>query len=73
MIELFPGVSEEVKKLISYCIDLAFLQPTPLECAKVVNNFRKSCRTEEEKDFLDFYFNLRLELLNNEGDNNELF
>lgn len=69
MIELFNNVSNEVKELISYCVDLAFLQPTPLECASVVNDFRKTCKTEEEKDFLDFYFNLRLELLNNEGDN----
>lgn len=69
MIELFPNVSIHIRDLAKYWIDLALRQTNPMESAKIMLEFINSCNTQEEKDFIDFYFNLRMEQLKNEGNN----
>ena len=69
MVELFPNVPEHIRELAKNWVDLALKQPNPFEGVKMVSNFAHSCKTEEEKEFVDFYFRLRLEQLKNESNN----
>ena len=36
------------------------LNPDPQEGAKEIFAYRKTLKPEEEKDFVDFYFNMRM-------------
>lgn len=63
MIELFPNISEEFRERVKLAADLAFLQKFP---AEFLNEFTNLCASEEERDYCEFYFNLRVERMLNE-------
>lgn len=67
MIELFPNVRDSTKQLAKNWVDLALIQDNKLTGAKMVFDFKNTCNNEEEKDFVDFYFKLRMEQLLNES------
>ena len=69
MIELFTNVPDYVKELAKYWVDLALQQKNLFEGVKMVSEFANSCLTEEDREFVDFYFKLRLEQLKNENNN----
>ena len=69
MIELFPNVPQHIRDLAKEWVDLALRQSNPFEGVKMVSNFANSCSTEEEKEFVDFYFRLRMEQIKNESNN----
>lgn len=69
MIEIFPNVSEQTRQFAKYWVDLALKQPKPIDGLKMVSDFSDSCFTEEEKNFVDFYFYMRMEQLKNESNN----
>ena len=69
MIELFPNVPGYVREQAKFWVDFALKQKNPFEGAKMVSNFANSCQTEEDKEFVNFYFNLRLEQIRNESNN----
>lgn len=69
MVELFANVPEYIRELAKYWVDLALKQRNPMDSIKMVLEFANSCPTEEEKDFVDFYFRLRLEQIKNENNN----
>ena len=60
MIELFANVSKKVKDETKFWVEIAMLNPDPQEGAKEILAYRKTLKTEEEKDFVDFYFNMRM-------------
>lgn len=60
MTELFENVSEKQKNNIRFMIDLNLLCQDPRETAQRLIDFRKTLMTEEEKEFMDFYFNMRI-------------
>ena len=60
MIELFTNVSKKVKDETKFWVDIAMLNPNPQEGAKEILAYQNTLKTEEEKDFIDFYFNLRM-------------
>ena len=60
MIELFTNVSKKVKDETKFWVDIAMLNPNPQEGAKEILTYQNTLKTEEEKDFVDFYFNLRI-------------
>lgn len=60
MIELFANVSKKVKDETKFWVDIAMLNPNPQEGAKEILAYQNTLKTEEEKDFVDFYFNLRM-------------
>ena len=60
MVELFTNVSKTVKDRTKFWVDIAMLNPNPLEAAKEILSFQKTLDTEEEKNFVDFYFNMRM-------------
>lgn len=60
MKEIFNNVSKTVKDRTKFWVDIAMLNPNPQEAAKEILAFQKTLETQEEKDFVDFYFNLRM-------------
>lgn len=60
MIELFANVSKKVKDETKFWVEIAMLNPDPQEGAKEILAYRNTLKTEEEKDFVDFYFNMRM-------------
>lgn len=69
MKELYANVSDSIKTLTHYWVELALRQNNPMDGARMISNLVDSCSTEEEKEFVDFYFNLKLEQLLNESNN----
>ena len=64
MTELFTNISQEKKDLAASAWDIAIAQNTPAEAAEVLNNIVEYYRlmwTEEEIEFLQFYFNMQME------------
>ena len=61
MIELFVERPQEVKDKIRTYIDSVLKNFQLLDAAKIINEFANSCTDEEEQNFIDFYFNLKLE------------
>lgn len=68
MIELFADVSKQVKDRAKFWVDIALLNPDPLERAQKILNFRNSLEREDEKEFVDFYVNLRALQARDEGE-----
>ena len=60
MIELFANVSKKVKDETKFWVEIAMLNPDPQEGAKEILAYQKTLKTEEEKNFVDFYFNMRM-------------
>ena len=69
MIELFTDVPQYVKDLAKGWVDLALQQSNPLKTVQIMNDFTNSCLTDRDKEFVEFYFQLRLEQLKNENNN----
>lgn len=65
MIELFENISEKSRKQAEFIFDMAMLQPNISSTLKVLNDYTDACFNEEEKQFVEFYFNLRMENLLN--------
>lgn len=60
MVELFPNVSKKVKDETKFWVEIAMLNPDPQEGAKEILAYQSTLKTEEEKNFVDFYFNMRM-------------
>lgn len=69
MIELFPNLSESFKERARFIIDLALQRETLPEAIEIIKDFSALCTQEEEKDFLQFYLNIKKEALTNENNN----
>lgn len=66
MIELFPDIPEQVRKNAEFMFEMALRQKNILSTIKVLNEYTETCSSEEEKEFVEFYFNMRMEQLLNE-------
>ena len=69
MTELYENVSDEVRQVAELSWKIAMTMKNPVESAKFldnVTNFYAHRYTEEEIEFLRFYFNLRMEMIINE-------
>ena len=69
--EIFQDISKELKACAEFIFNMATRQINPQSALKILNNFTNSCVNEEEKQFVEFYFNLRMEQLLNGNDNNQ--
>lgn len=61
MIELFTELPQEIKDGIRMYVDSVLEDFQLLDAAKVISEFANNCIDEEEQNFIDFYFNLKLE------------
>ena len=66
MIEIFSDISEETRQQAEYWVDLALKQSNPLEAVKILTDLRGVQENERDKEFIDFYVNMRLGHLTNE-------
>ena len=69
MTELYSHIRQEVKDIAEGAWDLAIAQHTPAEAAELLNTvveYHKLIYTQEEVEFLQFYFNMQMEMIKNE-------
>lgn len=69
MTEIFASIPEEVKTQTQLIADFIFSQLEPEAGLKFIENYISSSENEEERDFIRFYFNMRMEQLLNENNN----
>lgn len=69
MVELFAELPEEIKRKNELIIDYALQKFDPEQCLSFISNYINSCEDEEEKQFVIFYFSLKMEQLLNENNN----
>ena len=60
MIELFKDIEPARKRIISTYIDSCFYEKEPKAIAEKIYSYRKMIKNEQEKQFIDFYFNMLL-------------
>lgn len=73
MTEIFENISQEVRDLADFIWRVAAAQDNPLKAAEFLNNtteYLRNLYSEEEMAFLQFYFDLQMEMIKNETDNN---
>ena len=66
MEEIFKNVSDRVKGIASTVWSLAMAQDNPIKAAEFLNtatNYYDKMLTDEEIDFLRFYFNMKMEAM----------
>lgn len=61
MKEIFENIPQTVRERTQFWIDLSFAWFKPEEGAKMLNDYRNSLKTEEEREYLDFCFSARME------------
>ena len=69
MIELFTDIPVIIKQELARIIDIAVDSMDLKDCAELVAAFAKE-RPDNEQDFIDFYFHLKMEQLKNEDNSN---
>lgn len=69
MTEIFANIPEEVKEQTKLVANFIFSQLEPESGLKFMESYIASCENEEEKEFIRFYFNMRMEQLLNENNN----
>lgn len=66
MTELFTNIRQEVKSIAEGAWIIAINQFSPADAADILNNvveYYKKTWTEEEIEFLQFYFNMKMEAM----------
>jgi len=66
MQEIFENVGDKTKEIAEISWRLAMSQNNPIEAAEFLNNitnYYDKILTEEEVNFLRFYFNMKMELM----------
>ena len=69
--EIFINIPEKVKKQAEFIFDMAMRQKNLLSATRMLNNYTNTCFDEEEKDFVNFYFNVRMEQILNGNNSNK--
>lgn len=68
--EIFMDISDILKLRTEFIFNMAIRQKNPQSVVKILNDFTNTCINEKERQFVEFYFNLRMEqLLNGNNDN----
>ena len=65
MVEIFANISDDVKQKAEIMWKMALWQPNPFKAAELLNTlteYYKKRWTEEEVDFLRFYFQTQMEM-----------
>ena len=66
MTEIFADISDNVRNKADIIWRIAINQPSPAQAAKFLNDITEYYRmkwTEEEVDFLQFYFQTQMEMV----------
>lgn len=60
MTEIFENIPEFVKENAKSAFELAMHFHNPIQIANFLNEYTNSCQDEEEKEFVEFYFKMRM-------------
>ena len=71
MIELYADIPQAVKDRTAFVFQMALRQPNILQAVKVLHDFTAACIDEYEREYVEFYFNMRMEQLKNGNTNNQ--
>lgn len=67
MTELFPNISDELKGIAETGWNIAINLNNPVKAAEFLDNltnyYRAMMRSEEDIEFLQFYFNMKMEMM----------
>ena len=66
MMEIYENISKVVRDLADTAWSLAMAQKNPVDAANFLNNvtnYYSNILTEEEVEFLQFYFNMKMEMM----------
>lgn len=69
MNEIYKNVREEVRETAQIAWSLACAQKQPIDAAEFLDNvvrYYNNTYTEEEIEFLQFYFNMKMEMMKDE-------
>ena len=73
MIEIFDDISKEVKDgaelIFNAAVNAAKKNNDIINMVNTLNNYINNCPNEREREFVHFYFNLRMEQIINENNN----
>jgi len=69
MVEIYKDIPEEIRKQTELVANFIFSTLEPEAGLKFMESYISSCQDEEEKEFVRFYFNMRMEQILNEGNN----
>ena len=69
--ELFPFISETTRANIKFFLDVAFQQHDVFKGIELFTNYVNSSLTEEEKEYADFCFQIKMEQLKNDQNDND--
>lgn len=67
MIELFSDISPRLKENAEFIFDMALRQKNLYETAKILQNFTQLIEDDNEREFVEFYFNMRMEQIKNDN------
>ena len=65
MTEIYANISKEVRETAEMAWKLAIAQPNPMKAASFLNmiiEYYKNIYTEDEVNFIQFYFNMKMEM-----------
>lgn len=71
MIEIFEDISEEIRQTVEIIFNKALETKNAVKMVEILDNYTNNCKTDREKEFSRFYFNLRMEQMFNESNNAE--
>ena len=72
MEELFSDVSTTFKKQVAFLVERALYEEDILKAVKMIKDFTDTCINESEKDFIQFYLQLKsLELEEDESNTDQ--
>lgn len=64
--EIFTEIPEDVKDKTKFWFEVAFSQINIADTIRMLKEYRNSCENEYERDYVDFYFNMRMAQINGE-------
>lgn len=70
MIKLFDEIPRDIRDSIVIYIEYTILKAPQYRWAELVFGLSQQYQSEEIKDFIDFYFNMRMEQLKDESSDN---
>lgn len=65
MTELFTELPDNVKHQAEKFVDMTLQNDDPFDIVNILNEYTNSCQSEEEREFVQFYINMRLEEMKN--------
>ena len=71
MVEIFEDIPQKVRDQAEFIFELALLQPDFISAIKTLNDYTNICSDDREREFVEFYFNMRMESLLNENFNDQ--